>query len=64
MAIEPAIHPQPAVRPVNDAERSRPDTQSRRDRQQRRDEDGHHHEAMPAPNERGEITGKLVDILA
>jgi hypothetical protein len=63
MAIEPSIAPQPAVRPVNDADRGRPDAQSRRDNKKRQ-QDGNHAESNPSPNERGEITGKLIDILA
>ena len=63
MAIEPAISPQPAVRPVNDADRGRPDAQPRRDGKKRKDDD-RHDEAGPVPNERGQITGKLIDVLA
>lgn len=63
MAIEPSISPQPAVRPVNDADRGRPDAQSKRDGKKRR-QDEHHADIHPTPNERGEITGKLIDILA
>ncbi len=63
MAIEPAIPPQPAIRPVKDAERNRPDSQSRRDGKKRLHYD-HHEDAGPTPNERGEITGKVIDILA
>lgn len=63
MAIESSIPPQPAVRPINDAERGRPDAQSRRDGKKRRE--GEHHEAAnPIRNERGEVTGKVIDILA
>jgi hypothetical protein len=63
MAIEPAAPPQPAVRPVNDADRGRPDAQARRDGKKRQ-QDEHHEEASPTLNERGQVTGKLIDILA
>ena len=63
MAIEPAIPSQPAVRPLNDAERGRPDTQSKRDGKKRQQHE-HHEETGPIPNERGQITGKVIDILA
>ncbi|MGE5467394.1 MAG: hypothetical protein ACM3Y9_08225 [Ignavibacteria bacterium] len=63
MAIEASISPQPAVRPINDAERNRPDAQSRRDGRKRQEHE-RHEEAAPIPNERGELTGKVIDILA
>lgn len=63
MAIEPPIAPQPAVRPVNDAHRGRPDAQSRRDGKKRQ-QNGNRPDTSPMPNERGEITGKLINILA
>lgn len=64
MAIEPSVSPQPAVRPVNDADRSHPDArqQSKRDGKKRK-EDGKQ-AVVPTPNERGEITGKLINIVA
>ncbi len=63
MAIEPAIPPQPAVRPVNDTERGRADPQARRDGR-KRERDRRHDEATPTLNERGQVTGKVIDILA
>ena len=63
MAIEPTISPQPAVRPVNDTDRGRPDAQSKRDGKKRQ-QNGNHPDTSPTPNERGEITGKVIDILA
>jgi hypothetical protein len=63
MAIEPSIAPQPAVRPVNDADRGRSDAQPRRDGK-KREQDRHRDEAKPTPNERGQLTGKVIDILA
>ncbi len=65
MAIEPAIPPQaqPAVRPISDADRGRPETQARRDGKKRQHPQ-HHESTAPSPNERGQITGKVIDILA
>jgi hypothetical protein len=62
MAIEPSISPQPPVRPVNDTDRGRPDAQHKRDSKKR--QQNPHAAAHPTPNERGEITGKLIDIVA
>ncbi len=65
MAIEPSISPQPAVRPVNDADRGRPDAhqQSSKRDGKKREQDGKQ-SVVPTPNERGEITGKLINIVA
>ncbi len=64
MAIEPSISPQPPVRPVNDAERGRPDARPKPDGKKRRREDERHEEGGPTRNERGEVTGKVINITA
>ncbi len=63
MAIEPSISPQPPVRPVNDADRGRPDARSKQDGKKRR-ENERREEAGPTRNERGEVTGKVINIQA
>ena len=64
MAIEPSITPQPAVRPISDADRGRPDAQSKKRDGEKRRENEHHEETGPTRNERGEVTGKVINIVA
>ncbi|HEX8987022.1 MAG TPA: hypothetical protein VF816_03610 [Rhodocyclaceae bacterium] len=63
MAIESSLSPQPAVRPVNDADRGRPDAREQRDGKKRQ-QAPRREAAAPAPNERGQVVGKFIDILA
>jgi hypothetical protein len=66
MPIEPVVHTIQTVRPTGEAERERPDGRSsRRDEgRQQHEEHAPHGEAHPVPNDRGQITGKIIDVTA
>lgn len=64
MPIEPVIHTTQTVRPATEAERERPDGRSKRDGRKQPADDSAHDETHPIPNDRGQITGKLIDVTA